>query len=165
MRPTSISAGYATWDNYRPPEMPDKFKVRHRKNGGEVDHPLEATLLINGELKRVAFYEEAEKIFAAVPRRHASIVSKRNGTLYGDSSLLSQEVHELADELGISGFTIDKARHGGMTELGESELTEGQGKALSTHRSSAYRLYAKETEKRVLTATMKRFHISEIDEN
>jgi hypothetical protein len=44
-----------------------------------------------------------------------------------------------------------------MTELEESGLTEGQGKALSTHRSSAYRLYAKDTEERVMKATLKRF--------
>jgi hypothetical protein len=57
----------------------------------------------------------------------------------------------------MEDFTIDKARHGGMTELEESGLTEGQGKALSTHRSSAYRLYAKDTEERVMKATLKRF--------
>jgi hypothetical protein len=157
MRPSSISAGCATWLNYRSPTAPDKFKVCHRKNGGIVDHPLEARILVDGEFKTVLFYEEAEKIFAQVPRRHTSIVSKRNGTLYGDGGLLAQEVREIADSLGMEDFTIDKARHGGMTELEESGLTEGQGKALSTHRSSAYRLYAKDTEERVMKATLKRF--------
>ncbi|QKC83482.1 hypothetical protein EB232_19375 [Mesorhizobium sp. NZP2077] len=165
MRPSSISAGYAEWSNYRSPAAPDKFKVRHRKNGGEVDHPLEAKILFNDKWKTVRFYDEAEQVFARVPRRSPSIVSKRNGALYGDGTLLSQEVREMADQLGMPEFTIDKARHGGMTELEESELTEGQGKALSTHRSSAYRLYAKETEKRVLTATKRRFGISENEES
>lgn len=166
MRPSNIAAGYAQWSNYRPPDNPNKFKVKHRKNGREVDHPLEAQIRVNGELQRVLFYEEAEAIFALVPRRNPSIVSKRDGTLYGgNSTLLSQEVREVADQLGMPEFTLDKARHGGMTELEERELTEGQGKALSTHSTKAYRLYAKETEKRVLTATMKRLGISEDKEN
>lgn len=49
-----------------------------------------------------------------------------------------------------------------MTELEEKGLTEGQGRVLSKHKTaSAYRGYAKETEKRVLEATKKRFGRSE----
>ena len=43
-----------------------------------------------------------------------------------------------------------------MTELEEAELTDGQGRALSAHRSKAYEKYAKRTEKRALAATQKR---------
>ena len=44
-----------------------------------------------------------------------------------------------------------------MTELEEAELTDGQGRALSAHKTSqAYSGYAKRTEKRVLAATRKR---------
>jgi hypothetical protein len=43
-----------------------------------------------------------------------------------------------------------------MTELEEAELTDGQGRALSAHRSKAYEGYAKRTEKRALAATRKR---------
>jgi hypothetical protein len=54
-------------------------------------------------------------------------------------------------------FTFDACRHGGMTELEEAELTEGQGRALSAHRTSqAYAGYAKRTEARMLAATRKR---------
>ncbi|CAN7332925.1 hypothetical protein LJR245_001813 [Rhizobium leguminosarum] len=64
------------------------------------------------------------------------------------------------------GFSLDKCRHGGMTELEESGLTEGQGRSLSKHKTaSAYRGYAKETEKRVLEATKKRFGRSEQQKN
>jgi hypothetical protein len=35
-------------------------------------------------------------------------------------------------------FTLDDCRHGGMTELEEAGLTDGQGRALSAHRSKAY---------------------------
>jgi hypothetical protein len=54
-------------------------------------------------------------------------------------------------------FTFDACRHGGMTELEEAELTEGQGRALSAHRTSqSYAGYAKRTEARMLAATRKR---------
>lgn len=44
-----------------------------------------------------------------------------------------------------------------MTELEEAELTEGQGRALSEHKTAqAYRGYAKETMRRALEATRKR---------
>ena len=44
-----------------------------------------------------------------------------------------------------------------MTELEEADLTEGQGRALSGHKTAqAYRGYAKETMLRALAATKKR---------
>ena len=54
-------------------------------------------------------------------------------------------------------FTLDACRHGGMTELEEAELTEGQGRALSAAQDAeSYAGYAKRTEKRMLSATRKR---------
>ena len=51
-------------------------------------------------------------------------------------------------------FTLDACRHGGMTELEEAELTDGQGRALSGHRTQrAYEGYAKRTFERALPAT------------
>ena len=56
-----------------------------------------------------------------------------------------------------ASFTFDACRHGGMTELEEAELTEGQGRALSAHRTQqSYAGYAKRTEGRMLSATRKR---------
>ena len=59
-------------------------------------------------------------------------------------------------------FTLDACRHGGMTELEEAELTDGQGRALSAHKSRAYEGYAKRTMERALAATRKR-HAHRID--
>jgi hypothetical protein len=69
---------------------------------------------------------------------------------------LVQTLREKID--GVSKlFTLDACRHGGMTELKEAELTEGQGRALSGHKTAqAYRGYAKETMRRALAATRKR---------
>ena len=45
-----------------------------------------------------------------------------------------------------------------MTELEEAELTDGQGRALSGHRTKrAYEGYAKRTLERALPATRKRY--------
>jgi hypothetical protein len=44
-----------------------------------------------------------------------------------------------------------------MTELEEAELTDGQGRALSAHKSRAYEGYAKRTMQRALAATRKRY--------
>ena len=65
---------------------------------------------------------------------------------------------EHGDKLGLPAtFTLDACRHGGMIELEEAELTDGQGRALSAHKSQqAYEGYAKRTLKRALAATRKR---------
>lgn len=165
MRPSSIGAGYAAWSGYRGASAPDKIIVNHRKNGERAEHPLEYRDETTGEIVRT--YPQAESILARVPRNGLSIVCQRNEKLFGNGTRLSQEITALANRLAeaglpVEGFTLDKARHGGMTELEEQGLTEGQGRALSKHRTgTAYRGYAKETEKRVLEATKKRMGISE----
>ena len=67
-------------------------------------------------------------------------------------------VQQLRKAIGLpSYFTLDACRHGGMTELEEAALTDGQGRALSGHKTAqAYRGYAKETLDRALSATRKR---------
>ena len=64
----------------------------------------------------------------------------------------------MRDKLRLpSMFTLHACRHGGMTELEEAELTDGQGRALSAHGSQqAYEQYAKRTMERALSATRKR---------
>ena len=61
-------------------------------------------------------------------------------------------VQRMRKEIGLPAlFTLDACRHGGMTELEEAELTEGQGRALSAHRTrESYAGYAKRTEARML---------------
>jgi hypothetical protein len=70
---------------------------------------------------------------------------------------MARLVRSLRESLSLPAtFTLDACRHGGMTELEEAELTDGQGRALSAHRSKAYEGYAKRTEKCALAATRKR---------
>src|SRR4029077_10283164 len=67
-------------------------------------------------------------------------------------------VHTMREKIGLpSTFTLDACRHGGLTELEEAELTDGQGRALSTHKTQqSYEGYAKRTAARMLSATKKR---------
>ena len=76
--------------------------------------------------------------------------------LYSTSGM-AKLVRRLRDEAQLpTTFTLDACRHGGMTELEEAELTDGQGRALSAHKSRAYEGYAKRTMERALAATRKR---------
>ena len=62
-------------------------------------------------------------------------------------------------EIGLpSTFTLDGCRHGGMSELEVAELTDGQGRALSGHKTKqAYAGYAKQTLEARPPATRKRY--------
>lgn len=169
MRPSSIGAGYAPWTGYRASDHPDKIRLKHRKTDELALHPLE---YVDEDGELVKLYEKAEEVLSKTPRYGTSIVCKKNGQLFGDGTFLAHEVREMADllrseqKLDAPAFSLDMCRHGGMTELEESGLTEGQGRVLSKHKTAAaYRGYAKETEKRVLEATKKRFGHSEQPKN
>src|SRR4029077_15962078 len=76
-----------------------------------------------------------------------------------DRHEMAKIVRKLRVDIGLPpAFTLDACRHGGMTELEEAELTDGQGRALSGHRTKrAYEGYAKRTLERALPATRKRY--------
>jgi len=54
-------------------------------------------------------------------------------------------VQHMRNELELpTYFTLDACRHGGLTGLEEAELTDGQGRALSAHRTQeSYEGYAR----------------------
>ncbi len=155
-RPENVLAGYCRWPDYRSANSPSAIWIEHHKTGARVPHPLEE-MTDSGPL---LFYPEAEAVLAKVPRRGIPIVLRqyRDGTVKPWNSMrLGKVVRELRAKLGLpETFTLDACRHGGMTELEEAELTDGQGRALSAHRSKAYEGYAKRTMKRALAATPKR---------
>lgn len=155
-RPENVLAGYVSWNDYRGPKAPTQIRIEHHKTGDMVLHPLEETV---GKV-RTLFYEEAEDVLAKVPRLGLGIVMRdrrgRDATKW-DIMSMGRLVRGLREQLELpTFFTLDSCRHGGMTELEEAELTDGQGRALSAHRSKAYDGYAKRTEKRALAATRKR---------
>jgi integrase len=157
-RPENVLAGYLAWPNYRGREAPGAIKVNHHKTGAVVWHPLEETTQ-DGLVK---FYADAEAVLATLPRRGIAMILKQrhDGTTEPYTVMqMGKLVRKLRDRLGLpSTFTLDACRHGGMTELEEAELTDGQGRALSGHRTQrAYEGYAKRTLARALPATRKRY--------
>jgi hypothetical protein len=161
-RPENVVAGLLTWPDYRSKKWPHAVRIEHHKNKALVWHPLEET--IDGEI--VKFYAEAEDILIHLPKLGIPMIMRKiaKGEGKGTAKLWSYPgmekiVQTLRKKIeGVSElFTLDACRHGGMTELEEAELTEGQGRALSGHRTAqAYRGYAKETMQRALAATRKR---------
>ena len=128
-------AGYLRWTDYRSKEWPSAIKIEHHKTGAVVWHPLEEQT--DGGV--VKFYEEAEAILAQLPRRGLPMILRevRGGVTKPFSfSGMQKIVHTMRDKIGLPfTFTLDACRHGGMTELEEAELTDGQGRALSAQSS------------------------------
>jgi hypothetical protein len=156
-RPENVLAGYIRWTDYRGREAPSAIRIVHHKTGAVILHPLEETT----EAGTVQFYAHAEAVLAHMPRRGISMVLQEtrdgNSRLYSASGM-AKAVHIMRDKLGLpTTFTLDACRHGGMTELEAAELTDGQGRALSAHKSRAYEGYAKRTMERALAATRKRY--------
>jgi hypothetical protein len=158
-RPENVLAGMLRWPDYRSKEWPNAIKILHHKTGATVWHPLEE--MTDG----ARFYPEAEAILEKLPRRGVPMILReietRNGTAfkpysYSGFEKLVQNLRKKISDLPTY-FTLDACRHGGMTELEEAALTEGQGRALSGHKTAqSYRGYAKETFDRALSATRKR---------
>ncbi|MCA6109617.1 hypothetical protein [Bradyrhizobium cenepequi] len=166
-RPENVVMGHMKWSDYRAPGAPTTIRVIHHKTGTIAPHPLEEET----EEGVVRFYAEAEEVLAKLPRlgvpmilREVGKKSKKEKPNEGVAvpwvySSLNHVVTRLRKNIdGVpSHFTLDACRHGGMTELEEAELTDGQGRALSTHKTQkAYTGYAKRTQVRMLSATRKR---------
>jgi hypothetical protein len=156
-RPENVLAGYLRWTDYRSKEWPSAIKIEHHKTGAVVWHPLEEKT----EAGVVKFYDDAEAVLGHLPRRGVPMILRevrKDITKPFSFSGMQKIVHTMRDKLGLPAtFTLDACRHGGMTELEEAELTDGQGRALSAHKSQqAYEGYAKRTMERALSATRKR---------
>ncbi len=157
-RPENVLAGVLRWPDYRSKEWPNAIKILHHKTGAVVWHTLEETV----NATTMLFYAEAEAILAQLPRRGVPMILREVKTpveppsSYSGFEKLVQQLRKNIEGVP-SYFTLDACRHGGMTELEEAALTEGQGRALSGHKTAqAYRGYAKETFDRALSPTRKR---------
>jgi hypothetical protein len=156
-RPENVIAGHIKWVGYRPGGKPT-IQIEHHKTGAVIEHPLEERLEDGTVVK---FYEDAEEIISHLTRLGTPMilreVTEGKSKTYSFSGM-QKIVQRMRKEIGLPvEFTLDACRHGGMTELEEAELTEGQGRALSAHRTKeSYAGYAKRTAPRMLSATRKR---------
>lgn len=152
-RPENILAGHLRWTDYRPPERRDCVRIVHHKTGEVVWHPLTG----NGE----SFYPELETYLATLSRTTIPIVvspGSRGPQKPYSFSYAKRIVREARRATGLSEhITMTACRHGGMTELGDAELTEQGVMSLSGHRTpEAARGYIKKTDAQRLAAAKKR---------
>lgn len=152
-RPERVLAGDITWADYRPADRPDAVQIRHHKTGAKGWSPLQDAA---GQL-----YPELEAYLAGLPRLGLPIVttSGTRGPARPYSLVYAQRrVREARQAAGLgSHVTLDACRHGGMTELGDAELTEQGVMSLSMHKTpQAARLYVKRTERQRASAARKR---------
>lgn len=161
-RPENVLSGAISWNDYRPAHHPNHARIEHWKTKKMVWQPLQDN---SGPL-----YPEIEAYLASVPRLGVPIVlldpqrgarstttGKRTPRLYS----LEHARHLVQTARHAAGLpshvTLAACRHGGMTELGNSDLTEQQIMALSTHATpDAARVYVKRTELQRLAAARKR---------
>lgn len=165
-RPENVIAGHVKWSGYRVRGMPPAIQIEHHKTGAKIDHPLETTL---DDGTTIHLYPEAEEVLAHLRRLGTPMILREIKSGKGDDeksvaktyafSGMQKIVQRMRTAAGLpEHFTLDACRHGGMTELEEAELTDGQGRALSAHRTrESYSGYAKRTAPRILAATMKRY--------
>jgi hypothetical protein len=152
-RPENILAGHLRWTDYRPPERPKHVRIVHHKTGEVVWHPLEDV----GEV----FYPELEQRLAELSRPAIPVVVTlgKGGAVHPYSfSYAKRIVREARRAAFLSEHvTMTACRHGGMTELGDAQLTEQGVMSLSGHRTpEAARGYVKKTDAQRLAAARKR---------
>ncbi len=152
-RPENILAGHLCWTDYRPAERPTYVRIVHHKTGEIIWHPLEA----EGKL----LYPELEAYLAGLERLAIPIVvttGKRGSARPYSFSYAIRIAREARRKAGLAEhITMTACRHGGMTELGDAELTEQGVMSMSGHRTpDAARGYVKRTEAQRLAAARKR---------
>lgn len=158
-RPENVLAGHLTWADYRPGDRPNAVRVLHHKTGAIVLLPLSDR---DGPLfpELTEYLDSLERlgvpIVLMMPKRlHGAKVATAKPFLLRTARnrvRAAARAANLPDDL-----TLASCRHGGLTELGDAELTEQGVMALSGHRTpEAARLYVKRTETQRASAARKR---------
>jgi hypothetical protein len=120
-RPENVLGGHLTWTDCRPPGRPNAVRILHHKTGELVWLPLldrsgplfpELTAYLDSlehfgvpiVLKRPVKHAPARPFLPRTARRRIKVAARKAG---------------LPEDL-----TLAACRHGGLTELGDAELTE-----------------------------------------
>jgi integrase-like protein len=152
-RPENVLAGHLSWGDIRPASHPRHVRIDHHKTGQKVLQPLE-----DGQ---GALFPELEAYLGTLTRLGIAVVltpgERGKHRPYSDS-YARRIVREARRGAGLpEHVTLTACRHGGMTELGDAEMTEQQVMALSGHKTpEAARLYVKRTESQRITAARRR---------
>lgn len=159
-RPENVVGGFLAWTDYKPADRPDAVRITHHKTGEMVWMPLAD--------EDGAFFPELTNYLDGLERLGVSVVLSRpiinpHTKARGDARPFTlrhaqARVRKIARAAGLPAWlTLDACRHGGMTELGDSDLTETQEMSLSGHVTpDSKRRYIKRTEAQRLAAARKR---------
>jgi hypothetical protein len=125
-----VLSGHLTWGDIRPSAHPNHVRINHHKTGEKVVQPLEDA---HGPL-----FPELEALLRRLPRIGLAIVltpGVRGRPRPYSESYARRIVREARRQAGLpEHVTLTACRHGGMTELGDAEMTEQQVMALSGHK-------------------------------
>jgi hypothetical protein len=154
-RPENVLAGHITWRDYRGAERQDAVRIVHHKTGELVWLPLSDG---DGPLfpELTAYLDGLERLGVPI------VLLKPRGKSKPARPFKLRDararVRRAATKAELpSHLTFAACRHGGLTELGDAELTEQGVMALSGHRTpEAARLYVKRTETQRALAARKR---------
>jgi hypothetical protein len=159
-RPENVISGFLAWTDYRPDDRPNAVRIAHHKTGRIAWMPLADE---EGD-----FFPDLTRYLDSLTRLGVPVVlsrpiinphTKARGEAVPFTLRHAQaRVRKIARSAGLPTYlTLDACRHGGMTELGDSDLTETQEMSLSDHTTPASKhRYIKKTEAQRLAAARKR---------
>lgn len=149
--------------HYRPKDRPDEVLIVHPKNGEALWIPL---------------FEKAVPLFPELMTRMDALKEDRVGGLFfrrdwpdrvakvplpwatatGALDFVAKKAKEIIRAAGLrEKLSFTSFRHGGLTELGDAELTDSQIRALSRQKSTkVLPRYVKRTRRQIVAGTVKR---------
>ncbi|MFN0219258.1 MAG: hypothetical protein ACKVP4_10630 [Hyphomicrobium sp.] len=154
-RPENVIAGHLAWTDYRGSERPDAVRIVHHKTGQQVWMRLSDD---GGP-----FFPELMNYLDSLPRLGVAVVlmAPKHGNTRTAPPARPYKIRDARARVRKAArnaklpdwLTLDACRHGGMTELADSGLTEEQEMSLSGHTTpDAKRRYVAKTENRRLAA-------------
>jgi hypothetical protein len=177
-RPENVLCGHLNWSDYCPDDLEfPHVKVVHHKTLERVEMPLRWSTSSSDQPWGDQLFPELTSYLDGLERLGTPIVlsaPKRKTRIALTNAMephlfllrdARARVRKAARKAGLPEYlTLDACRHGGMTELAETELTEEQEMSLSGHRTpEAKRRYVNKTAKlRQLAAERRRRGILEV---
>lgn len=151
--------------HYRPKDRPNEVHVVHPKNGTAVWIPLfdAGGAVLFPELMARMDALKRDRVGAG-PLFVRDWIDRSAGvrlpwvTAAGLLNHMSKKIKAIVKAAGLDpALTFTSFRHGGLTELGDADLTDAQIRAVSRHKSSqVLPRYIKRTEKQIIAAVHKR---------
>lgn len=149
--------GRLSWSQYKPAERPDAVKLRHHKNH-RGDERTWMPLYHEG----AALFPELIERLDDVPRHGSLIIlteAKRGGVRKPyERTYFAQIVRTIREEAKLpKSLTFTSFRHGGVTELGDAEVSDQGALSLTGHKTrNILSIYMKRTETQRVAAARAR---------